>query len=453
MPSQTGGRISSALARLLGRRLWPPRSEAGLAPDVVAGPRTVEEGPRTFQGRPVVKIMWKGEEVEAVQGLTAYRMRERRATVAAEDAERVLNTPVLGTSEPDELGIGVIATDEQVESERVLSLADELGPDVLWTEPVLIDRGALNPNDTEFSQQWGLPHIRAPRAWDLWNGDPNGVVLAILDSGISMEAGRLSHPDLSDHGRISLGRDLVNNDDDPADDHGHGTHVAGIAAATRNNGTGIAGLWPGSVFVLKVFNGFNLDGSNKVFENGIIAAVNFARQGGARLVINYSGGGPDSATKLAGVQHALNNGALLVAAAGNNSGNPIFFPAAFSTRFSNVIAVGAVGRDNRRPAFGSRGPEMTVVAPGVDILSTLPNYTVTVNTLPPPHRKNTKFDRLEGTSQAAPLVAALAALIWSERPQMTAEEVRDRIIRTAAPLSGSSRDIGNGLIDAEAALS
>ena len=93
---------------------------------------------------------------------------------------------------------------------------------------------------------------------------------------------------------------------------------------------------------------------------------------------------------------------------------------------------------------------MTVVAPGVDILSTLPNYIVTVNGQ---QGKETKFDTLNGTSQAAPLVAALAALVWSASPQLTAQQVRERIGQTATPISGSSNDFGSGLINAEAALS
>jgi len=422
MPSRRKGKISSALRK----------------------------GPHTFQGRPVVKIIWEGEEVDAVQGLIAYRVREPGVQVARDEAERALDVSVLDSSAPDELGIGIIAVDENVASDRVANAADAMGPDVLWTEPVLIDYGTLQPNDTSFSQQWGLSHINAPRGWDLWNGDPNRVVLAILDSGISMQGGRLSHPDLIDDGRIFLGPDLVNNDLEPKDDHGHGTHVAGIAAATKDNSFGVAGLWPGLVLILKVFNDVNLEGSNVVFERGVKEAVNFARQRGARLVINYSGGGPNSSSRQAAVQHASDNNALIVAAAGNDNGARIISPASLSTQFPNVIAVGAVDQAHRRPPFANRGPQMTVVAPGVDILSTLPNYIVTVNGQ---QGKETKFDTLNGTSQAAPLVAALAALVWSASPQLTAQQVRERIGQTATPISGSSNDFGSGLINAEAALS
>jgi thermitase len=404
------------------------------------------EVPRTFQGRPVVKISWNGREAEAVQGLLAYR-RERPEPIRREEAERGLMTEVLGTTELDPLGIGIIVAGERFEVERAASAAPALGPDVLWTEPVLLDHGALVPNDTFFAQQWNLAEINTTGGWDNWNGDPRGVVLAILDTGIPIEAGRLSHIDLNDDGRIALAGDMVNNDADPADDHGHGTHVAGIAAATTNNGVGVAGLWPGNVLIAKVFNAAN-DGSSITFRDGVLAAVNFAKQRGTRLVINYSGGGPDTRTKRETVEFARQSGALIVAAAGNESGGSIICPAAYSTDFVNVIAVGAVDRQRRRPAFASRGPEMTVVAPGVDILSSLPNYFVTLNRL----GKQTKYDRLDGTSQAAPLVAALASLVWSQRPDLTAEQVRDRITQTATPIAGSAQDFGHGIINAEAAL-
>ena len=433
MPSRNVGESGPVLSWLL-EKLGGAREPAGGA------------SPRTFQGRPIVKVSWKGREVEAVQGLLAYK-RERPEPLRKEEAERGLMAEVLETTELDPLGIGVIVTGEQFEVERAASVAPTLGPDVLWTEPVLLDHGTLVPNDTFFSQQWNLAEVEATRGWDNWGSDPHRVVLAILDTGIPIEGGRLSHADLGDSGRFSLAGDMVNNDADPADDHGHGTHVAGIAAAATNNGVGVAGMWPGDVLIAKVFNAAN-DGSSITFRDGVVAAVNFARQRGARLVINYSGGGPNTRTKREAVEFARQKGALIVAAAGNEFGGSIIYPAAYSAESANVVAVGAVDKQRRRPDFASRGPEMTVVAPGVDILSSLPNYFVTLNG----QGKQTKYDRLDGTSQAAPLVAALASLVWSKRPDITADQVRDIITQTATPIAGSAQDFGHGIINAEAAL-
>jgi subtilisin family serine protease len=406
-----------------------------------------EQNTRTFQGRPIVTVDWEGEEVESVQGMVAYR-RTAPEPIGSDEAEHGLMSTVMGTTEPDPLGIGVVFTGADLEIDHATSAAEKMSSDVLWTEPVLLDHGTTVPNDTYFVQQWNLADIHAEQAWDLWNGDPHKVVVAVLDTGISIENGSLSHQDLNDAQRFFPGRDLVNNDSDPSDDHGHGTHVAGIAGAITNNGTGVAGLWPGLLLVLKVFNASN-DGSSITFKDGVLAAVKFANERGAHLIINYSGGGPDSQTKKTAVEHARDSGALIVAAAGNGFGGKIIFPAAYSAQYPNVMAIGAVDRQHQRPSFASRGPEMTVVAPGVDILSSLPNYFVTLNN----QGKQTKYDRLNGTSQATPLVSALAALVWSKWPQLSAAQVCEKIALSANPITGSASDFGHGMIDAEAALS
>ncbi len=402
--------------------------------------------PKSFQGRPIIKIKWQGKEVEAVQGALAYRIASTKR-LSLDEAANGLMVGVLDVRQPDPLGIGVIFTDSDVPVENLASAADRMSSDVLWIEPVLLDHGSLfpDPDDLLFAQQWNLVHIKAVRAWHFWSGDPSRVVLAVLDSGIPIESGSLSHPDLNDASRFILGSDVVNNDSDPADDHGHGTHVTGIAGATKNNGLGVAGLWHGRLLALKVFDNYN-QGSSMTFERGVLEAVRFASEQGARLVINFSGGGFEARTKDAAVEHAYNYGALIVAAAGNDDGGSINFPAAYSTRYPNVVAVGAVDRNHQRPYFANRGPEMTVVAPGVDIISSVPNYYVTIGGA-------TKYARMSGTSQATPLVSALAALTWSKWPQLSATEVRDKIIQTAVHLPGQFEDFGHGLINAEAALS
>lgn len=396
-----------------------------------------------FQGRPVITLNWKGKEQKAVQGAFVYRATINHS-LSLFEFESALETKILTLTQPDDLGIGAFFTDEFIDAERIIKAAEKIRQDVPWIEPVLIDRGAQIPNDTIFPQQWNLADIKAPRAWDLWHGDASTVILAVLDSGIAIQNRMLSHPDLNDAARFFLGSDLYNGDNDPADDHGHGTHVAGIAAATRNNGLGVAGLWPGAVLVLKVFNASNL-GSNTTFYDGVKAAVKVASENHTHLIINYSGGGPNSNTKRTAVEYAKDNGALIVAAAGNVAAEPIDFPAAYSTQFPNVMAVGAVDKDHL--PFGSHGPEMTVVAPGVDIVSSLPNYEVTLND----EGKDQNFDTLSGTSQSTPLAAGLAALVWSQWPKLTAIDVRDRIIRSADPLLPFN-DFGHGLINAEAAL-
>ena len=409
------------------------------------------ERTRTFQGRHIVKMKWKEREIEVVEGLLAYH-RTFPIPVESTLVADIFDSGVEEITEIDELGIGTIALDRAADAQTIQNAATQLGEGVSWIEPVVIDHGAITPNDPLFSQQWALKKVRAEVGWDHWIGPSNEskvVDLAILDSGIPMVNGILSHPDLNDPTRFVLGSDLLHKGENPVDDQGHGTHVTGIAAAASNNGLGISGLcWGGTVLIIKAMNSSQPpDASSITFEKGILEAVKFARERESRLVINYSGGGPPDQTRKIAVEYLDQERELLVAAAGNNHGGPLDYPAAYSTNYPNVIAVGAVDRKLKRPSFANRGPQLTVVAPGVDILSCLPNYRVTLNR----HGLSTRYDLMDGTSMATPLVSALAVLIWSKWPALTAEEVRDKITQTADPL-GSQNDFGHGIINAGAAL-
>jgi serine protease len=381
--------------------------------------------------------MWRGQRCAAVEGLVVQKRRP--AAAATLGSEAVITTP----SGLAALGLSVVA----VPGPAAASPASEsvgLASDVEWTEPVLLDRISRTPADPLVAEQWGFDAIEGGAAFDV-AADPSGVLLAVLDSGMPIENSTRSHQDLQGD-RFLLGRDVVSGDDDPADDNGHGTHVLGIAAASADNNAGVAGVWQGRVLVVKVFDSLGA-GSSVAFADGVTATVEFARARNLRLVINYSGGGPDSETKKTAVDFARANGALIVAAVGNHFGSPIEFPAAYSPTHDNVIAVGAVGRDRALADFCNTGPEMNIVAPGVDIISTLPNYFVTVNA----EGKQTKFDRMEGTSQAAPLVSAIAALVWARQPALTAAQVRQRLLATAIALPAAGS--GSGMLNAKRALS
>jgi thermitase len=408
----------------------PPATPSVLNPPV----------PRTFQGRRVTTITWKGQPCAAVAGLVVRKERDR----AVERSASIESTTSRGLAG---LGLSVVAVPviEGAASVETLTSAslEMAAANVEWTEPVLLDHISRIPGDPLVSEQWGIEAIDGGAAFDV-TANPSPVLLAVLDSGLPIEAGQQSHQELQGQRFIS-GHDVVSSDDDPADDHGHGTHVLGIAAANADNGAGVAGLWPGSVLVVKVFDSLGA-GSSVAFADGVAAAVEFATARSLRLVINYSGGGPDSETKKTAVEFARDNGALVVAAAGNNFGSPIDFPAAYSSTHDNVIAVGAVDRDNALADFCNIGPEMNVVAPGVDILSTLPNYFVTLNA----SGKQTKFDRMDGTSQATPYVSAIAALIWAQEPALSAARVKERLLAAAVQLPDGNT--GSGMLNARRAL-
>ena len=276
------------------------------------------------------------------------------------------------------------------------------------------------PNDPGWSSQYGLTAIRAPQGWSLSTG-ASSVTIAILDSGVD-----LGHPDLA--GKITAGYDFVNNDNTPQDDYGHGTHVAGIAAAQGNNGTGVAGVsWGARIMPLKVLNQFG-GGSYANVAAGIVWAADHGAQ-----VINLSlGGAAPSTTLESAVLYAYGKGILLVAASGNNGGGQLLYPA----RYPQVMAVGATNFTNQPAPFSNYGPEVDIAAPGENIYSLWPGGTFTQS----------------GTSMSAPFVSGLAAILFSFISD--ADGVRGAIESSALDVGPHGWDpySGAGLIQMDAAM-
>jgi thermitase len=297
-------------------------------------------------------------------------------------------------------------------------------PYVEYAEPNYIAHAFTIPNDPYWSSQWGLTKIEAPAAWDITTGS-SSVIIAIVDSGID-----LFHPDLS--GKLVSGYDFVNDDSTPQDDYGHGTHVAGIAAAKTNNGTGVAGLsWNAEIMPVKVLNDYG-SGNYQDLVNGIIFAANH----GADIINLSLGGSAYSSTLKDAVEYAHGLGCVVVAAAGNNNSS-VSYPA----RYPDVVAVAATDSNDQKAGFSNYGPEVDVAAPGVSIRST---YWWGSST----------YGWLSGTSQASPHVAGLAALIWSVSPSLNNTQVESIIKQTADDLGAAGRDhdYGFGRINARRAL-
>ncbi len=237
------------------------------------------------------------------------------------------------------------------------------------------------PNDPDTYLQYGLFAIHAPEAW---NFPQNArVTIAILDTGIDY-----SHPEFT--GKLVPGYDFINDDNIAQDDNGHGTHVAGIAAATGNNGMGISGVsWNALILPVKVLNSSG-NGTYSDVARGIIWAVDEGAD-----IINLSLGGDKPSQLLEeATTYASDRGVVLVASSGNSGANHILFPAAIS----QVIAVGAVDIDNNHAGFSNYGPELDLVAPGVNILSTM---------------LNNSYSYKSGTSMSAPMIAGAIALLRS----------------------------------------
>ncbi|MCX6033312.1 MAG: S8 family serine peptidase [Chloroflexi bacterium] len=321
-------------------------------------------------------------------------------------------------------------------------------PAVKYAEPDYIYRAFRVPNDPYYaSDQWNLPQINAPAAWNITTGSIS-VTVAILDTGVD-----LGHPDLSS--KIVAGYDFVNEDNTPQDDEGHGTHVAGIAAALSDNATGVAGVaWGARIMPIKV-----LDGQGSGFESDIAEGIHWAADHGAAVINMSLGGTAISAALQDAVNYAYGHGLLIVAAAGNEYlvGNPTVYPAAYP----HVVAVAATNDQDGHASYSSTGAYVDIAAPGGDpssssdpnprhwIMSTYLRTAATgVDSV------QAAYERHAGTSMATPHVVGLAALVWSQHPGWTNDQVEWAIESTARDVGDSGPDevFGWGRIDAAAAV-
>ncbi|MFH1619760.1 MAG: S8 family serine peptidase, partial [bacterium] len=317
-------------------------------------------------------------------------------------------------------------------------------PDVLEAVPNTVYRPSTVPNDTLLTSQYGLSAIDAFRGWNYETGATNKVTIGIIDTGIDGK-----HSDLSD--KISDASSFFNPvtgarsaEPVPTDCLGHGTGVAGIAAATGNNALGIAGVsWGAELLSLRVFD--DVDGCDETDTPAIAAAIAYAvdlattpAAGTGPMVLNLSLGGNDSTCNpvlVSAVNLALSNNVVVVAAAGND--RVVECPA----KIPGVIAVGATDALNNVASFSALGSSLTVTAPGVGIVTTKNNdgyeYSAT------------------GTSFASPHVAGLAALLRSAVPLKTNSEIVAIIRNSADDLGpeGFDTSYGWGKIDILSALS
>ena len=262
---------------------------------------------------------------------------------------------------------------------------------------------AFTPNDPQYGTQYAPQKVRADEAWVIARGGP---VIAVVDTGVNY-----NHADLA--GKVIKGRDFVNGDNDPMDDQGHGTHVAGIAAASGNNGIGIAGIaFNSRILAVKVLNSAG-SGSYANVASGIIHSVGM----GARVInLSLSGSASDPVLNNA-VNFATARGCLVVAAAGNDGRNILVYPGAYA----NAFCVGSTTSTDARSGFSNYGAHVDIAAPGSSILSTL--YTG-------------GYGLKNGTSMATPCVAGAAAVLWSRYPGYTLDRVRARLQATGQRLPG-----------------
>jgi len=328
-----------------------------------------------------------------------------------------------------------------VPADREGALIDALSrePGVEHAEPMLVLRASFVPDDPLYKDQWHLQRVGAESAWDYTCG--RGVTVAVVDTGVAcFDKGPFARGSDLTGTRCGGGYNFVTDSDEPYDDQGHGTHVAGTVAQTTNNGRGTAGLaFCARVMPVKVLNRFGWGTLADVAEG-----IRFAADHGAQ-VINLSLGGASGSRILEdAVRYAQRQGALVVAAAGN-SGRAVGFPAAYD----GVLAVSATDANDTIAWFSSRGPEVGIAAPGVN---------VTQQTVCDGGRNKCEiFGTFSGTSMASPHVAGAAALVMG-MGVTDASAAREALTGTARSDAGNGAGerppalYGAGILDAAAAM-
>ncbi|MDZ5471920.1 S8 family serine peptidase [Bacillus sp. 31A1R] len=293
---------------------------------------------------------------------------------------------------------------------------------IINAEPDYIVKRSYLPNDPHISKQWHHNILGSSVAWEKTMGMKE-VIVAVIDDGIE-----LNHSDLKD--QIVFPYDVITQSRSEINQGKHGTHVAGIIAASINNQFGGSGVAPKTkIMPINVFNG------EYAYTSDIIKGIHYALENGAKI-INLSLGMPSYSKELEeAIQNAYQKGLVIIAAAGNESNSQFYYPAAYK----EVISVSATNEQDQFASFSNFGSHIDVSAPGYNILSTLPNN---------------QLGYMSGTSMASPMVAGAAALIWALEPHLTNLDVAKRIITAVDDLGTPGKDLyyGYGRINLEKAL-
>lgn len=328
----------------------------------------------------------------------------------------------------------IVSTDGRPVADVLAELRTD--PAVAAAEPnyrvELAGGAAVAVNDPLTADQYSLDQMRVRDAWSITTG--GGGVLAVLDTGA-----QLDHPDLV--GRLVAGHDFVNDDDDPSDDNGHGTWVAGVIAANANDGYGTAGVsWTDKVMPVKIMDGTG-SGSTADLMNGI----RWAADHGATIINMSVGGFPYSQLVQDAVNYAWDKGVVLVGAAGNNRRSEEYYPASFD----NIVSVSATQAEDEFANWSSWGPKVDVSAPGASVRTTN-CYECTYAD----HNTWGEHTYISGTSFATPNVAGVVALIRAKFPTWTPSQIVGRLLNTSDDLGYPGWDdrYGRGRVNAYRAV-
>jgi len=403
-----------------------------------------------LEARSLLSATSSDETIYEVPGYNA-QPSEHLLVRFREGEVQVLTGTTLGGALPLVSGLYEVNINKGTSVEQALA-AYKASSHVIYAQEDFQLTVTRTPNDPGYSQTWAMNNIGqaaglfdadidAAEAWDRTVGSRT-IIVAVIDTGIDYR-----HPDLAANIWINTreiagngidddgdgyiddvrGWDFINNDSDPFDDNGHGTHVSGTIGAVGNNGIGVAGVaWNVQIMALK-FLGSNGGGSTA----DAIRAIDYARINGAKILNASWGGGGYSQALGDAIERARQAGIIFVAAAGNSGTNNdavASYPANYSS--NNVVSVAATDRYDTLAYYSNFGvTQVDLAAPGSSIYSTLPNNS---------------YGTYSGTSMATPHVAGALALVWSYFPQYTYRQVIDQVLNNVDPLAGLEGKVATG---------
>jgi serine protease len=429
-------------------------------------------------------------------------VRFRSGTTAA--ARRLMLAQVEGTptATPSYADFDVVSIDPAADPEAVARRLDQQ-PDVDYAQARYIVSPRFVPNDPLYPRQWNYPAIDMERAWDINPGATSDVIVAVIDSGIAyrnatftfnssfpfqltdggpvfpalgvVDVPFVAAPDLGAPTRFVSPRDFIWDDFTPVDLDGHGTHVSGTIGQATNNSLGAAGMaFNVRIMPVKVIASIwdlIFDSPNVGTDDVVARGVRYAVDNGAK-VLNMSIGrtGPPAPVMQSAIQYAVDHGAFVVVAAGNDfeDGNPIERPADIAPQIPGMVAVGAIGRDTVRAFYSSTGSYVELAAPGGNsrqggneggIIQQTYDLDFVDTFLQGPSRFTAPrfdvfaYEPFQGTSMAAPHVSGFAALLI-QQGITSPPAIEAAMKRYATDLGASGRDdeYGYGLINPRAAL-
>lgn len=388
----------------------------------------------TGRDGPLERLLQQAQ-VESMRPLFADRQPQRglRTTRLAmsvgEEGDELsgLNVLRISTGPAASDAIKRLKTDPRVEYAHVIEERFLYG---MKKKPRRRKRTRAAANDPMLTRQWGLNAVRLAQAQaSAGFREATQITIAVIDSGIDS-----NHPDLQ--GVFQVEENFTSGP--KKDTQGHGTHVSGIIASVRNNALGISGLCQSKrLMSLKALGPY--DGP------GYYRAIRYATDRGAQI-INLSLGGSHDPTEELLIKRALDRNVVVVAAMGNefDEGNPTSYPAAIP----GVIAVGAVDELDRHADFSNTGSHIALVAPGVNILSTVPTY-------PCEMAAARDYEAWPGTSMATPFVAAAAALLLAKNPALKVPQIKKALQDGADRVPGQAgvnKTYGHGRLNVAKSL-